>query len=61
MESAATCDVFLAVIGAPRTYLDYLVAVTSTRKQLNIQLKSIEENQFGQNYCSSLEVNCLPT
>lgn len=60
IESAAACDVFLAVIGAPRTYLDCSVAVPSTQKHPNIQLKGIKENQFSQNYGSSLEINRLP-
>lgn len=60
MESAAACDVFLAVIGAPRTYLDCLAVISSTEKHPNIQLKSIEENEFGQNYCSPLKVYRLP-
>jgi hypothetical protein len=61
MEIAAAWEVFLAVIGAPRTYLDCSAISSLTGWCRNVQLESVEEYQFSQDYRSSLEVNCLPT
>jgi hypothetical protein len=61
IESAAACACFLEPIGEDRTYLRGGQSMQGLAVLTNIQMKSIDQDQFGQEDRRSLVVDGLPT